>query len=162
GVEAARARGLNAPYLKLLTTGLPYVTAKWAMTLDGKTAASAGDSRWISSEPARRLVHERRGRSDAIIAGIASVASDNPLLTARPPGPRCAARIVLDSFAKLALDGNLVRTAAEAPVIVAVTTLAPLPRRDQLAQRGCEILFFPTTDRVPIIPLLQELGRRRM
>src|SRR5206468_868865 len=85
GCEAPAARDLNAPYLKRLTTGLPFVTAKWAMTLDGKTAVASGDSRWISSEPSRRLVHELRGRMDAIVIGIGTVTADDPLLTARPP-----------------------------------------------------------------------------
>ena len=88
GCEAESARTLNAPYLKRLITGMPYVTAKWAMTLDGKTAAASGDSRWISSEASRGLVHELRGRMDAIVVGIGTVEADDPLLTARPPGPR--------------------------------------------------------------------------
>ena len=85
GCEAERARGLNEPYWKRLTTGLPYVIAKWAMTLDGKTAVACGDSRWISSESSRRIVHELRGRVDAIIVGVGTVEADDPHLTVRPP-----------------------------------------------------------------------------
>ena len=85
GCESARARLLNAPYLKRIITGMPFVTAKWAMTLDGKTAAASGDSRWISSESSRALVHEMRGRMDAIVVGIGTAETDDPLLTARPP-----------------------------------------------------------------------------
>src|SRR5207302_1260078 len=102
----AAARALNAPYLKRLTTGLPFVTAKWAMTLDGKTAVASGESRWISSEPARAVVHELRGRMDAIVIGIGTVEADDPLLTARPPGPRRPVRIVLDSAARLPVTSN--------------------------------------------------------
>ena len=94
------------------------------MTLDGKTAVAAGDSRWISSESSRRLVHEMRGRMDAIVVGIGTVEADDPLLTARPPGPRCPVRVVIDSSARLSTASNLARTAREVPVLVAVTERA--------------------------------------
>ena len=99
--STTEARRLNAPYLKRLATGRPYVTAKWAMTLDGKTATASGDSRWISGPRSRALVHELRGRMDAILVGIGTALADDPQLTARPPGPRRAARVVLDSAARL-------------------------------------------------------------
>jgi diaminohydroxyphosphoribosylaminopyrimidine deaminase/5-amino-6-(5-phosphoribosylamino)uracil reductase len=162
GCEAESARALNAPYLKRLITGMPFVTAKWAITLDGKTAAASGDSRWISSERSRALVHEIRGRMDAILVGIATVEFDDPLLTARPVGPRTPARIVMDSAARLAVSSRLVQTVREAPVIVAVTDRAPVLKRDELSQLGCEILTFPGHDRVPVPALLSELGRRGM
>src|SRR6185369_17263835 len=107
GVCAAEARRQNAPYLKLLATGRPYVHAKWAMTLDGKIATATGDSKWISNEASRRRVHELRGRMDAIIVGIGTALADDPLLTARPPGPRIPARVVLDSHARLPLTAQL-------------------------------------------------------
>ena len=101
GCEQEAARNLNAPYLKQITTGLPYVIAKWAMTLDGKTATNKGLSRWISSESSRRQVHELRGRMDAIVVGIGTVVADDPMLTARPKGPRTPMRVVLDSGSAL-------------------------------------------------------------
>src|SRR5437899_3135810 len=101
GLCEEEARRLNAPYLKLLSRGRPYVHAKWAMSLDGKIATRTGDSKWISNEASRRRVHEPRGRMDAIIAGIGTVLADDPLLTARPPGPRTPARIILDSRGRL-------------------------------------------------------------
>ncbi len=162
GCEADAARELNAPYWKRLATGKPFVTAKWAMTLDGKTAVASGDSRWISSDASRRLVHDLRGRMDAIIVGIATVEADDPRLTVRPPGPRHPVRIVLDSSGRLAQESTLVRTAAEVPVVVAVTDRAPADRRDRLASAGCEVLTFPGTGPVPISALLDELGRRGM
>ncbi|MBX6316718.1 MAG: bifunctional diaminohydroxyphosphoribosylaminopyrimidine deaminase/5-amino-6-(5-phosphoribosylamino)uracil reductase RibD, partial [Isosphaeraceae bacterium] len=73
GLEAEAARRLNAPYLKRLATGRPYVWAKWAMTLDGKTAVATGDSFWISNARSRALVHELRGRMDVIAVGIGTV-----------------------------------------------------------------------------------------
>jgi diaminohydroxyphosphoribosylaminopyrimidine deaminase/5-amino-6-(5-phosphoribosylamino)uracil reductase len=160
GDEAARE--LNAAYWKRLATGRPYVTAKWAMTLDGKTAVAWGDSRWISSEDSRRRVHELRGRMDAILVGIGTVDADDPQLTVRPPGPRRPVRIVVDSSARLAMDSALVRTASEVPVIVAVSDRAPPDRRDRLASAGCEVLALPGSGQVPISLLLDEFGRRDM
>src|SRR5438093_778196 len=81
----------------LLGKKRPYIHLKWAMTLDGKIATRTGDSKWISSEASRQRVHELRGRVDGILVGIGTVLADDPLLTARPPGPRVATRIVLDS-----------------------------------------------------------------
>jgi len=162
GCEANSARTLNAPYLKRLTTGLPFVTAKWAMTLDGKSAAASGDSRWISSDLSRGLVHELRGRMDAIVVGSGTIETDDPLLTARPPGPRSPVRVVLDSSARLSASSRLVQTARQSAVLVAVTERASLAGREQLVQLGCEVVGFPGLGRVPIVPLLQELGRRGM
>src|SRR5436305_1406899 len=87
GLGESEARRLNAPYLKLLATGRPYVHAKWAMTLDGKIATRTGDSRWISNEASRRVVHAMRGRMDAILVGIGTALVDDPSLTAPPPRP---------------------------------------------------------------------------
>jgi len=160
GLLDTEARRLNAPYLKRVATGRPYVIAKWAMTLDGKTATASGDSRWISGARARALVHELRGRMDAILVGIGTVLADDPQLTARPPGLRRAARVVLDSAARLPLDSRLARTALEIPVWVAVTERAGAERRAALAALGCDILDLPGNGSVPIVPLLDELGRR--
>jgi diaminohydroxyphosphoribosylaminopyrimidine deaminase/5-amino-6-(5-phosphoribosylamino)uracil reductase len=163
GCQAEPARELNAPYLKRLFTGLPYVTAKWAMTLDGKAAAASGDSRWISSEPSRRLVHEFRGRMDAIVTGIGTVLADDPELTARIPNPpRRPARIVLDSAARLPVNSLLGQSARDVPVLVAVTDSADTERIDRLARLGCEVVAFRAEGQVPIAPLLEELGRRGM
>jgi diaminohydroxyphosphoribosylaminopyrimidine deaminase/5-amino-6-(5-phosphoribosylamino)uracil reductase len=160
GLMADEARRLNGPYLKRLATGLPYVTAKWAMTLDGKTATSSGESRWISGARSRALVHEVRGRMDAILVGIGTALADDPMLNARPPGPRVPSRVVLDNSARLPLDGRLARTAREIPVWVAVTDRASSERRIALESLGCEILLFPGDGTVPIALLLEELGRR--
>jgi diaminohydroxyphosphoribosylaminopyrimidine deaminase / 5-amino-6-(5-phosphoribosylamino)uracil reductase len=163
GCEADRARTLNAPYLKRLITGLPYVTAKWAMTLDGKTATISGDSRWISSEFSRNVVHNLRGRMDAILVGIGTIEADDPLLTARiPDAPRQPVRVVLDGSARLSTSSRLVRTTQEIPVLVAVTDRATGSRRETLARAGCEIVAFPGRGVVPIVRLLEELGRRGM
>ena len=108
-------------------------------------------------------MHELRGRVDAIIVGRETARVDDPLLTARPPGARVATRIVLDSNASLALDSQLVRTAAEAPVLIAASRTAPTERRKSLQQAGCEVLLCDGD--IPAARLdwlLAELGRRRM
>jgi diaminohydroxyphosphoribosylaminopyrimidine deaminase/5-amino-6-(5-phosphoribosylamino)uracil reductase len=156
GLCEAEARRLNAPYLKLLATGRPYVIAKWAMTLDGKICTRTGDSKWITGEAARQRVHELRGRVDAIIVGIGTALADDPLLTARPPGPRVATRIVLDRHGSLPLDSLLVRTARQVPVLV--VGLRPPAPSAALQAAGCEVLEGDWA----IPALLDALGQRRM
>lgn len=160
GDEAARQ---NAPYLRLLSSGRPYVHAKWAMSLDGKIATRTGDSRWISNESSRRIVHELRGRMDGILVGIGTALADDPQLTARPPGPRVPKRIVLDATAKLPLASKLVQTAREIPVLIAVGMGADPARLEALRGAGCEILVFPEANPglIDVSALLQELGKRR-
>jgi diaminohydroxyphosphoribosylaminopyrimidine deaminase/5-amino-6-(5-phosphoribosylamino)uracil reductase len=162
GVGEAEAGRLNAPYLKLLATGRPWVHAKWAMTLDGKIATRSGDSRWISNETSRRRVHELRGRMDAIVAGIGTVLADNPQLTARPPGPRTPVRVILDSQGRIHDDAILVQTARATPTLIAGTERIPKERRTALQAHGCEVLILPEVHgRTSIVALLDELGRRR-
>jgi diaminohydroxyphosphoribosylaminopyrimidine deaminase/5-amino-6-(5-phosphoribosylamino)uracil reductase len=163
GPCADPARRQNAPYLKLLGAGRPYVHAKWAMTLDGKIATRTGDSKWISSQASRHIVHRLRRRMDGIIVGIGTALADDPLLTARPPGSRTACRVVMDSLARLPLESQLVRTAREVPTLVAVTPTAAPAARDRLRALGCEVLTVPADDagRPALRPLLAEFGRRR-
>jgi diaminohydroxyphosphoribosylaminopyrimidine deaminase/5-amino-6-(5-phosphoribosylamino)uracil reductase len=163
GVGEAEARRLNAPYLTLLAKGRPYVHAKWAMTLDGKIATRAGDSKWISCPGSRRLVHELRGRVDGVLVGVGTARADDPRLTARPPGPRTAARVVLDSRCRLPPDSALARTAREVPVLVAATAQAPPDDVAALQALGCEVLTLPAdaAGRADVAALLAELGRRR-
>jgi diaminohydroxyphosphoribosylaminopyrimidine deaminase/5-amino-6-(5-phosphoribosylamino)uracil reductase len=163
GPGEAEARRQNAPYLKLLATGRPYVHAKWATTLDGKIATHTGASKWISNESSRRRVHALRGRMDAILVGSGTVRADDPLLTARPPGPRTPLRIVLDHNAALSRDCQLVRTAREVPVLVVAGDTAPKERLQELRTLGVEVLSLPAADRAgEVLSLLDELGRRRL
>ncbi|MGE0756274.1 MAG: bifunctional diaminohydroxyphosphoribosylaminopyrimidine deaminase/5-amino-6-(5-phosphoribosylamino)uracil reductase RibD, partial [Pirellulaceae bacterium] len=140
GLLEAEARDLNASYWKLTTQGQPWIVAKWAMTLDGKIATHTGDSRWISNAVSRRLVHQIRGESDAVLVGRGTVLADDPLLTARPPGPRVPLRIVLDSAASLPLSSQLVRTADQAPVLVVASVQADRAHERRLVESGCEVL----------------------
>lgn len=163
GLREDSARTLNAPYLKLLATGRPWVIAKWAMTLDGKIAARGGSSKWISGEASRRVAHALRGRVDAIVVGRGTAAADDPLLTARPSGPRVATRVVLDTAASLSSDSQLVRTARQTPTLVVVGPQAAPADRQRLEAAGCEILLCDgETPRVRVDQLLAELGRRQM
>ena len=154
GVLEAAARRQNAPYLKLLATGLPWVHAKWAMTLDGCTAARTGDSKWISGEPAREAVHALRGRMDAILVGRGTVMADDPQLTARPPGPRTPTRIVVSASGELPSDCVLTRTANAVPVLLFAGRDVPAWR-----EAGAEVI---ADSRLSVTGILEELGRRRM
>jgi len=137
GVLRHEAEQLNAPYYKLVRTGMPYVIAKWAMTLDGKIATATGESKWISGEESRRLVHELRGRVDGILVGIGTVLVDDPLLTARPAGPRVATRIVLDTHLKTPMTSQLVKTANQVPIVIAHASQDE-NRITELSGAGCE------------------------
>jgi diaminohydroxyphosphoribosylaminopyrimidine deaminase / 5-amino-6-(5-phosphoribosylamino)uracil reductase len=163
GTSEAAARRLNAPYLKLLATGRPYVHAKWAMTLDGKIATRTGDSKWISSEASRRRVHELRGRMDALVVGRNTVVRDDPLLTARPPGPRRALRIVLSDSGRLPLDAQVVQTLPEGPVLVATRAAFDAANLQALERRGVELFHLEGDDPLArLLHLLNELGKRRL
>jgi len=123
GVLEQEAQWLNAPYLKRLRSGLPWVIAKWAMTLDGAIATSSGDSQWITGESTRAAAHDLRSRMDAILVGSETVLKDDPRLTARPSerqgGPnRVCTRVVLDRRFRIREDCQLVSTASESPVLV--------------------------------------------
>jgi diaminohydroxyphosphoribosylaminopyrimidine deaminase/5-amino-6-(5-phosphoribosylamino)uracil reductase len=171
GEEATAARLLNQPFRKHARTGLPLVTLKLAMSLDGRTAPAPGDSPWISGERSRELVHRWRAESDAIAVGIGTVLADDPLLTARPTPSgapytahnhikrtgtkgRQPIRVVFDRRARLPLDSQLMRTLDQAPVLVVVS-----PQADASALRdaGAEVVV---ADGIPAA--LSELGRREI
>ncbi len=157
------ARRLNAPYLKRVATGRPWVIAKWAMTLDGKIATHRGDSRWISSERSRQIVHELRARMDGILVGRGTAQADDPLLTARPAGPRTATRIVLDSILQCDASLQIVKTAREVPALFATGPARDQQRADELAAAGCEVIVLDSDDPQRRLELLlEELGSRGM
>jgi diaminohydroxyphosphoribosylaminopyrimidine deaminase / 5-amino-6-(5-phosphoribosylamino)uracil reductase len=165
GLLAEDAAQLAAPFLKLVTLARPWVHAKWAMSLDGKIATHTGESRWISNEASRGVVHALRGRMDAVIVGRQTAVRDDPLLTARPPGPRVATRIVMDSRAQLPLNSQLVRTARDVPLLVAASAPAPVDAVRRLQECGAEVLTLAPSgadsSQVDVGGLLAELGRRR-
>lgn len=111
---------LNPVFFHYITTGTPYVTLKYAMTMDGKIAAYTGDSKWISNELSRQRVQEMRHAYSGIMVGIGTVLADDPMLTCRLPGGSNPVRIVCDTNLRIPYESRLVQTAKEVPTIVAV------------------------------------------
>ncbi len=141
GEPLARARLVNQPFRKHARTGRPYVLFKSAMTLDGKVATRTGDSKWISGEASRRMAHHWRAECDAVAVGIGTALADDPLLTARVDGVhRQPRRIVFDSEARLPLDSQLVRGAAELALTVVISRAAPRLAADALEVAGADVI----------------------
>ena len=162
-VLVGEALQLIAPFAKLVTTGRPWVIAKWAMTLDGKIASRTGSSQWISGEASRKVVHQLRGRVDAILVGRGTADADDPLLTARPAGPRIATRVVLDSKCSLSTDSKLCQSIGDAPLLVATTAAASKAARKRLEDSGAEVFTLAGEDHAEQMnSLLDELGRRQL
>jgi diaminohydroxyphosphoribosylaminopyrimidine deaminase/5-amino-6-(5-phosphoribosylamino)uracil reductase len=171
GEEATAARLLNQPFRKHARTGLPLVTLKLAISLDGLTETTPGESPWISSARSQDLVHRWRAESDAIAVGIGTVLADDPLLTARPdPSAVTSApiggidhsgtarqplRVVFDRRARLPLDAQLLRTLDVSPVLAFVSQDADSDRTAALRDAGAEVVVADGIDAA-----LAELGRR--
>lgn len=135
---------LNAPFVKRVAARLPWVTAKWAQTLDGAIATRSGESQWISCETSRRRVHRERARVDAILTGMGTVRADDPRLTARgTPILRRARRVVVDRHLELEASSALVKTIAQAPLTVACSHEAIIGRAghaDVLRAAGADVI----------------------
>jgi diaminohydroxyphosphoribosylaminopyrimidine deaminase/5-amino-6-(5-phosphoribosylamino)uracil reductase len=113
------ALAITDNFARRVRSGLPWIIAKWAQTIDGRVATRTGESRWISAARSRRFVHRQRGRVDAILTGIGTVQADDPLLTARDVRVRRPAiRVVIDPTLQIALTSKLVQTARDVPLIV--------------------------------------------
>lgn len=167
GLLEPAAQKLVRPFVKRVTRGLPWIHAKWAMTLDGKIATRTGHSQWISNERSREIVHQLRGRMDAIMVGQQTAENDNPLLTVRPKGVRTPARIVVDSQATLSCDSKLVQSINDAPVIVIAHESAPPQNIKRLENTGVEVLSIQNapgtkTTRPDLKQCLLKLGRKEM
>jgi diaminohydroxyphosphoribosylaminopyrimidine deaminase/5-amino-6-(5-phosphoribosylamino)uracil reductase len=157
------AHRLNAAYERHVTTGLPFVVLKMASTLDGKSAASDGTSRWITGEAARADVQRVRAWADAILVGVGTAMTDDPALTlrdrrfalARPP-----LRVVVDTTGRLIPAGRLFDR--EAPTIIATTDLTPDERVDGWIRAGAEVLVLPSDSGggVSMVALVEALGKR--
>lgn len=140
GDLAYRARRQNDAFRKFVTQGLPFVTYKYAMTLDGRVASESGDARWISGEDSRACVHRHRSWSDAVMVGSGTVQADDPLLTARGvPLRRQPLRVVVDSRLTLQPEAKLVRTVAEASVLAVCSSSADERRVTEVRGWGVEV-----------------------
>ena len=119
GILEDECRTVNGPFIKHVTTGMPFVVLKSALTLDGKIATAAGDARWITNEKSRAYVHKLRSQVDAIMVGVGTVIADNPQLTSRIAGGRDPLRVVVDSTLRIPLDARLLHLESKAGTVVA-------------------------------------------
>jgi diaminohydroxyphosphoribosylaminopyrimidine deaminase / 5-amino-6-(5-phosphoribosylamino)uracil reductase len=166
GQEAAVARLLNQASRKHTRTTRPLVLLKSALSLDGRVATAGGDSRWISGEASRALVHRWRAECDAVCIGIGTALADDPLLTARPATDgadlRQPTRVVFDSGARLPLGSRLVGSIGEAPLVVIVSPAAPSERADALQRVGADLIVCDGDPPARVAAALAELGRRQV
>lgn len=163
GILEKDCQRLIAPFAKHITTGMPYVILKSAVTLDGKTATSTCDSQWITNAASRNYVHQVRDRVDAIMVGIGTVLKDDPSLTTRlaQGSGRDAMRIVVDSQLRIPANAALLHLDSSAPTIIATTRRAVAQRSLTLPGKNDELLVLPEhAGRVDLQALLRELGRR--
>jgi diaminohydroxyphosphoribosylaminopyrimidine deaminase/5-amino-6-(5-phosphoribosylamino)uracil reductase len=164
GEEAGPARELYEAFAKHVTTGFPFVSAKFAMSLDGKIATRTGDSKWVTSPESRGLVQQMRMESDAILVGVNTVLADDPQLTARGPEgnplPRQPLRVVVDSQCRTPSEAALFGQPRH--TLIACTEKASTENVTQLERAGAEVLQTPAGEdsRVDLGELLAELGRR--
>ncbi len=167
GVCEKEARELNSPFIKYINKGMPYVTLKMAQSLDGKIATRTGDSKWISSENSRRLVHQLRKEADAVMVGAGTVLRDDPLLTARlaVSSLRFAAsrpiKIIVDSKLRIPLNSKIFSKKSPAKTIIATTNLSPKKRIRQFQKKNAEILIVNNTNgRVNLKALMKMLAKK--
>jgi len=163
GEGEKEARKLTEAYRKFITTGLPFVTAKFAMSLDGKIATRAGDSQWITGDEARRYAHGLRATADAIMAGINTIVADDPQLTARDdsghPLDRQPLRVVVDSKGRLPEKATLLSQPGRTLVAVAGVDSST---RARIEGSDAEVERVPATDgSVDLMELVRRLGSER-
>jgi len=159
GVLEDACRDINLPFVKHVTTGLPYVTYKCAMTLDGKIASITGESRWISCEESRKYVHRMRARNDAVMVGVDTILADNPQLTVRHVRGRNPVRIIVDSSLRTPTTVDILSGALARKTIIACTEEDVDIHRRYL-QSGASVLVCNARDgRVDLLDLLEQLGR---
>ena len=157
GVLEEKARKLNEAYIKYITERVPFVTLKVAMTLDGKIALPTGESKWITGEKARRVVHRMRAASDAILTAIGTVKADNPQLTARLRGAKSPVRVVIDPELETPLEANILKMP---PKTILVTKRKNSSRVSAYTDLGTEFIFYE--DSLDLNDIMTELGRREI
>ncbi|MCK4843904.1 MAG: bifunctional diaminohydroxyphosphoribosylaminopyrimidine deaminase/5-amino-6-(5-phosphoribosylamino)uracil reductase RibD, partial [Dehalococcoidia bacterium] len=150
GMCQQKAYEINEAYIKHITTGLPFVVAKFAMSLDGKIATKTGDSKWITKEEARKYAHALRHTVDAIMVGINTIVADNPHLTAKGCGGRGGIgkmqplRLVVDSKGRVPLNAHIFEPPGE--VMLAVAAPFDSEKKRKLVQAGAEVLELPARE----------------
>jgi diaminohydroxyphosphoribosylaminopyrimidine deaminase/5-amino-6-(5-phosphoribosylamino)uracil reductase len=166
GCLREQAERLNEAYSHWIRTGRPFVLLKAAMTLDGQVATAAGESQWITGEPARRHVHRLRSRMDALMTGIGTVLKDDPRLTARLPvaeskeGGRQPIRVILDTTLRIPFTARVLSSKPDSQTIVATTEKASRRRMKLLHARGVTVLVLPNEQgRVSLKACLSRLGK---
>ena len=162
GILREECDALNEIFFHYITTGTPFVTIKYAMTLDGKIACYTGESKWITGEAARTHVQQERLRHSAIMVGIGTVLADDPLLTCRLENGRDPLRIICDSSLRTPLDCNILKTAREVPTVIA--TISEDNEKAAMYERaGCRIIKTePNDGHVDLSALMKLLGRERL
>jgi diaminohydroxyphosphoribosylaminopyrimidine deaminase/5-amino-6-(5-phosphoribosylamino)uracil reductase len=159
GLLADACGAINLPFIKHITTGLPYVTYKCAMTLDGKIASVTGESRWISCEESRKYVHRMRARSDAVMVGVDTILADNPQLTVRHVKGRNPVRIIVDSRLRTPTSVDILSGPLARKTIIA-TVQKDLAVHRRYLQNGASVLVCKALGgRVDLDDLLKKLGK---
>lgn len=156
-------RAGDEKHLKYSSTGMPFVTVKFAQTLDGRIATGSGDSQWISGPSSLKLAHKLRREHGAIMVGIGTVLKDDPRLTVRLVDGRDPLRVVLDSKLRLPADARVLANGAARHTLVITTVAANLAHAAELKSLGAEILTIepaPSGAGVDITRALEHLGRR--
>lgn len=159
GVLEKEALQINEIFVKYITTKQPFTVLKSAMTLDGKTASTTGNSKWISGEKSRAHVHKLRHRMSAVMVGINTVIADDPELTARVKGGRNPIRIVIDSKLRIPIGAKALNAKAQTFIITGLDADDVKARR--LSDLGASIIRFPLFEgKIPLKSVMTELGNR--
>ena len=162
GILERQCQRLNEAFCKYIVVKEPFVILKAAATLDGKIATRDGDSKWITGEAARRLVHRLRDQSDGVVVGIETILKDNPLLTARIRGARDPFRIILDSRLRIPEEAHVIE-ASPSKTIIATTGGISKEKAERLAEKGVQILVFDSIEgRVNLKACLRRLAEMGM
>ncbi len=161
GIMEKECLELNEVFMQYITTGIPYVAMKYAMTMDGKIATYTGDSKWVTGEVARHHVHELRKRYSAIMVGIGTVLVDDPMLNCRIEEGVDPVRIICDSRLRIPLESRIVQTAKNISTIVAYA-VGDAEKEKALKETGVELIQINEKGRVDFVKLLKELGRKKI
>jgi diaminohydroxyphosphoribosylaminopyrimidine deaminase / 5-amino-6-(5-phosphoribosylamino)uracil reductase len=153
GCRESEAQALIGPWAKFVTTGIPYVTLKLALSLDGRIASRTGASKWVTGPEARARVHLLRAQHDAVIIGVGTALADDPRLTVRDAPGNSPLRVVFDTKLRLPIASQLVQTAREVPTWVVCTTDAGSSPEEQLLERGVEVVRAPASSEGRIDPI---------